>query len=68
MDMYIYVKIILMIVINIVRYNFIYIYIMTNIYYTIVGKTDGFGAQYQAILSGIAYCKFKNYIYIHTPF
>jgi len=41
---------------------------MTNIYYTIVGKTDGFGAQYQAILSGIAYCKFKNYIYIHTPF
>ena len=36
--------------------------------YTIQGKIDGFGAQYQAIMSGIAYCKFKNYNYIHTPF
>ena len=39
-----------------------------SIYYTIKGKDDGFGAQYQAILSGISYCNYKNYIYIHTPF
>jgi len=36
--------------------------------YTITGKTDGFGAQYQSIMSGIAFCEFKNYKYIHTPF
>jgi hypothetical protein len=36
--------------------------------YTITGKTDGFGAQYQAIMSGIAYCEYYNYKYIHTPF
>ena len=36
--------------------------------YTIAGKVDGFGSQYQAIMSGIAYCKFYNYNYIHTPF
>ena len=41
---------------------------MNKINYTITGKTDGFGAQYQSIMSGIAYCKFKNYNYIHTPF
>jgi hypothetical protein len=41
---------------------------MSVTYLTIKGKTDGFGAQYQAILSGIAYCKYKNYTYIHTPF
>lgn len=41
---------------------------MTKINYTITGKIDGFGAQYQAIMSGIAYCNFKNYNYIHTPF
>jgi hypothetical protein len=35
---------------------------MSIIYYTIKGKCDGFGAQYQAILT------YKNYIYIHTPF
>ena len=29
---------------------------------------DGFGAQYQAIMSGIVFCKFNNYNYIHTPF
>ena len=29
--------------------------------YTITGKTDGFGAQYHAIMSGIAICKYKNY-------
>jgi hypothetical protein len=40
---------------------------MSITYYTIKGKTDGFGAQYQAILSGIAYCNYKNYIYIHSP-
>lgn len=43
--------------------------VYTNkINYTITGKIDGFGAQYQAIMSGIAYCRFKNYNYIHTPF
>jgi hypothetical protein len=35
--------------------------------YTVKGKTDGFGSQYQSILSGIAYCAYKNYVYIHTP-
>ena len=35
--------------------------------YTITGKTDGFGAQYLAIMSGIAICKYKNYDYLHTP-
>jgi len=38
------------------------------IYYTIKDKTDGFGAQYHAILSGIAFSKYNNYIYLHTPF
>ena len=38
-----------------------------NINYTITGKKDGFGAQYLAIMSGIAYCKYKNYNYVHTP-
>jgi len=37
-------------------------------YLTIAGKKDGFGAQYQALMSGIAYCEYKNYTYIHTPF
>ena len=37
-------------------------------YLTVKGKTDGFGAQYQAILSGIAYCRYKKITYIHTPF
>jgi len=37
--------------------------------YTIRGKTDGFGCQYNAILSGIAFCEHDpNYNYIHTPF
>lgn len=35
---------------------------------TIKGKCDGFGAQYQAIMSGIAYSNYMNYKYIHTPF
>lgn len=39
-----------------------------KINYTITGKIDGFGSQYQAIMSGIAYCKFRNFNYIHTPF
>jgi len=38
-----------------------------SIILTIKGKTDGFGAQYQAILSGIAFCYKHNYIYYHTP-
>ena len=40
---------------------------MSITYYTIKGKTDGFGAQYQAILSGIAYCNYEKYVYVHTP-
>ena len=39
-----------------------------NIYYTKSEQFDGFGAQYQGIMSIIAFCKFNNYIYIHTPF
>lgn len=35
---------------------------------TIHGKTDGFGAQYLAIMSGIAYCASKQLVYVHTPF
>lgn len=41
---------------------------MDKTYYTIRGKTDGFGAQYQAIMSGLAYCNYHRYIYVHTPF
>ena len=37
--------------------------------YTIAGKTDGFGAQYNAILSGLAFCEHDpDHNYIHTPF
>lgn len=36
-------------------------------YFTINGKTDGFGSQLQACFSLIAYCNYKNYEYIHTP-
>lgn len=35
--------------------------------YTICGKQDGFGAQYQSIMSGIVYCEFNNLNYVHTP-
>lgn len=37
-------------------------------YLTIKGRGDGFGAQYQAIMSGIALCEFEKYKYFHTPF
>jgi len=40
---------------------------MSITYLTIAGKCDGFGAQYQSILSGISFCKYMNYIYVHTP-
>ena len=33
-----------------------------------VARRDGFGAQYQAMMSGIAYAHFMNYQYVHTPF
>lgn len=37
-------------------------------YYTIHPPSyDGFGAQYHAILSGIAYSASNNLIYVHTP-
>ena len=36
---------------------------------TITGKTDGFGCQYNAVLSGMAFCdKHNSYRYVHTPF
>ena len=38
-----------------------------TIFYTIKGRTDGFGAQYNAILSGIAYCHYKKFVYVHSP-
>lgn len=34
---------------------------------TITGKKDGFGSQYQSIMSGIAYASYKKYKYFHTP-
>lgn len=37
-------------------------------FYTVKGKTDGFGTQYHAVISGMAFCEHMNYIYIHTPF
>ena len=36
---------------------------------TVRGKTDGFGCQLNAKLSGLAFCyNHPNYRYIHTPF
>lgn len=35
---------------------------------TIRGKHDGFGAQLIAMMSGIAFAKYHNLEYIHTPF
>ena len=36
---------------------------------TVAGKTDGFGCQYNAMLSGLAFCENNpEYNYIHTPF
>jgi hypothetical protein len=37
-------------------------------FYTISGLHDGFGSQYQARMSGIAICEYKNYEYVHSPF
>ena len=36
--------------------------------YTITGRNDGFGAQYLSVMSGIAYCEYMKYKYIHTAF
>ena len=41
--------------------------------YTIRGKTDGFGCQYNAVMSGLAFCLNSTrwrcqYRYVHTPF
>lgn len=41
---------------------------MNKFLYTIKGKTDGFGSQYQAIMSGIAFCEYNGNTYFHTPF
>jgi len=35
---------------------------------TIHGKSDGFGSQFHACLSLIAYCHYKGYEYVHSPF
>lgn len=35
--------------------------------YTIFGKVDGFGSQYQAIMSGIAICAHMKWKYVHSP-
>ena len=36
--------------------------------YTITGRNDGFGSQYLSVMSGIAYCEYMKYKYIHTAF
>lgn len=41
---------------------------MTNIQLYTIKKSDGFGAQYWAMMSGIAICEYKGYTYFHTPF
>jgi hypothetical protein len=35
---------------------------------TISGKSDGFGAQYYAVMTGVVYCMNRGYEYVHTPF
>ena len=35
---------------------------------SIYGKMDGFGSQVHACFSLIAYCAYKDYEYVHTPF
>jgi hypothetical protein len=41
----------------------------TERYYTVKPPTyDGFGAQYHAVMSGIAYCNREGLTYVHTPF
>lgn len=36
---------------------------------TIAGGSDGFGAQYQGMMSGYAFCaQIPGYTYVHTPF
>lgn len=40
----------------------------TNPYYTVVPPSyDGFGAQYHALMSGIAYADSKGLTYVHSP-
>lgn len=42
--------------------------IMSKTYYKIKSRRDGFGSQYHAMMSAIAFCEYKNYEYIHSPF
>ena len=35
--------------------------------YTIAGRCDGFGSHYLSFITGIAFCEYKQYTYIHTP-
>jgi hypothetical protein len=37
-------------------------------FYTLKEIHDGFGANYQRVMSLIAYCNYNNFIYVHTPF
>lgn len=41
---------------------------MSKTYYKIKSKRDGFGSQYHAMMSAIAFSEYKNYEYIHSPF
>lgn len=41
---------------------------MSSVQLTVQGKSDGFGSQFHACLSLIAYCHYKGYEYIHSPF
>ncbi len=66
MKFFIFTLILLLLIINL-KGN-IDLFSNKKIKYSIHGKKDGFGAQYQAILSGIAWCNYKNYEYVHIPF
>ena len=39
-----------------------------TINFTIEGKTDGFGSQLQACFSMVAFCMYRGFNYVHTPF
>jgi hypothetical protein len=50
-------------------YDFMFYYgKIKNIFYTVRDRIDGFGSQYHAILSGIAYSDYKKYKYLYSPF
>tara|TARA_B100000123_G_scaffold222402_1_gene170983 strand:- start:281 stop:1051 length:771 start_codon:yes stop_codon:yes gene_type:complete len=65
MKIFIFILILFLIIINL-KSNLDF-FSNSKIKYSIHGKKDGFGAQYQAILSGIAWANYKNYEYVHKP-